>query len=185
MRFLERKEWTFDPLAFGRADTQTALRIHREATRKFSPRPPPRFFEVDHASCKIDSLWHVPLDNRTVFSRTLDIPAVNKFQKPDWRLTKMGIVPQRRDSFILDHLLLQEFDYFPVRGDMVFFNGYRYMVIGVVLAPEGYWQQTGVWMGLSVDCIIPPEGDARPQPDLSVAAPSEMPVVAKGPLPEV
>ena len=120
-----------------------------------------------------------------MFSRTLEIPAISKFEKPDWRLTKLGIVPQRRDTFILDHLLLQEFDYFPVRGDMVFFNGYRYMITNVDLAPEGYWQQTNVWLGLACVCTIPPEGDARPLVDLSQASPGEMPVVARGPLPEV
>jgi hypothetical protein len=185
VRYNERKEWLYDPQMFGRADVATAMRIHREATIKFSPRPPPKFFEVDRASARYDQLWHVPLDDRTVFSRTLEIPAVNKFEKPDWRLTKLGIVPQRRDTFILDNLLLQAFDYFPVRGDLVYFNGYRYMIINVVLAPEGYWQQTNVWLGLSCECSIPPEGDARPIINLSQAAPSEMPVVAAGPLPEV
>ena len=185
MRFTERKEWLYDPIVFTRKDSETALRIHREATRKFSPRPPPTFMEVDRRSCKYDALWHVPLENRTVFTRTMEIPAVNKFTKPDWRLTKLGIVPQRRDTFILDHLLLKEFDYFPVRGDMVFFNGYRYMIVNVNLAPEGYWQQTNVWLGLACECQIPPEGDARPLVDLSQASPGEMPVVARGPLPEV
>lgn len=184
MRYLERKDWLYDPVMFGRADAQTALKIHREATRKFSPRPPPRFFEVDRKSCRFDALWHAPLDDRTVFSRVLDIPAINKFEKPDWRLTKIGVVPQRRDVFILDHLLLQEFDYFPVRGDLVFFNGYRYMIVNVNLAPEGYWQQTNVWLGMSCECVIPPEGDARPIPDLSQPAPSELPVRAPQALPE-
>lgn len=185
MRFEERKDWLYDTALFKRSDVVTAMRIHREATRKFSPRPPPKFYEVDRASCKYDSLWHMPLDNRTVFSRTLEIPAVNRFEKPDWRLTKLGIVPQRRDTFILDHLLLQEFDYFPVRGDLVYFNGYRYMIVNVELAPEGYWQQTNVWLGLACVCMIPPEGDARPLVNLGNASPGEMPVVAKGPLPEV
>lgn len=192
MRFNDRKDWLYDPVLFKRSDTQTAMRIHREATRKFSPRPPPKFFEVDRRSCKYDQLWHVPLEDRTVFTRALEIPAVNKFERPDWRLTKVGIVPQRKDTFIMDNLLLQEFDYFPVRGDMVFYNGYRYMVINVVLAPEGYWQQTNVWLGLSCECMIPPEGDARPLVNLSVPAPSEMPVVStervpnvSGPLPEI
>lgn len=185
MRFLERKEWLYDPDLFSRADTVTALRVHREATRRFSPRPPPTFLEVDRRSCKYDALWHMPLDDRTVFSRSLPIPAVNKFQKPDWKLTKFGIVPQRRDTFILDNSILQEFDYFPVRGDMVFFNGYRYMIVSVTLAPEGYWQQTNVWLGMQVDCIIPPDGDARPVVNLSEPAPAEMPVKPSGPLPEV
>jgi len=139
--------------------------------------------EVDRRSAKYDKLWHVPLDDRTVFSRILDIPSLNTHEKTDWRLTKVGIVPQRKDKFTLSNLLLQEFDYFPVRGDMVFYNGYRYMIINVVLEPQAYWHQTNVWMGLVCECVIPPEGDARPLVNLGVAAPSEL--MQTRPLPEV
>lgn len=174
MKFTERREWLYDPQVFGRADTQTALRIHAEATRKFSARPTPRFFEVDRRSAKYDALWHMPLTDRTLFSRALDIPAINTFERPDWRLTKIGIVPNRKDKFTLSNLILQQADYFPVRGDMVFWNGYRYMIVNVVLEPNGYWQQTNVWLGLVVECVIPAEGDARPLLDLSQAAPAEI-----------
>lgn len=174
MKFTERKEWLYDPEIFKRSDTQTALRIHREWTKKHSPNPPPRFMEVDRRTAKFDQLWHVPLDDRTVFSRILDVPAINTHDKPTWRLTKVGVVPQRNDKFTMSNLLLQEADYFPTRGDMVYFNGYRYMIVNVELEPTAYWQQTNVWMGLVCVCIIPPEGDARPIPNLGEPAPAEI-----------
>ena len=174
MRFVERKEFLYDMAIFGLKSTATALRIHREWTRKYSPIPAPKFMEVDRRSAKMDALWHVPLDDRTVFSRTLDIPCINTQEKPQWHLTKIGMVPQRRDKFTLSNLILQEFDYFPIRGDLVFFNGYRYMIINVVIEPNAYWHQTNVWMGLVCECIIPPEGDARPIPNLGIPAPAEI-----------
>lgn len=173
MRYVERKEFQYDPAVFKAKDAQTALRIHREATRAHSPKPPPVFLEVDRRSANIDALWHVPLTDRTTFSRQIPMPCINTFVKPDWRLTKMGIVPQRQDKFALSHLLLKEADYFPMRGDMVAWNSYRYMILNVELAPEGYWQQTNIWMGLVCTCIIPPDGDARPLLNLAQPAPSE------------
>lgn len=182
MRFVERKEWLFDPAVFKKSDTQTALRIYNEYVKKFSANPPPRFLEVDRATSRYDDLWHFPLDDRTHFSRVLDIPAINQFERPDWRLTKVGLVPQRKDNFYISNLLLQEFDYFPQRGDMVSWNGYRYMIIKVSLEPNGYWQQTNVWLGLVVECAIPAEGDARPLIDVNTAVPAE--VSSPRPLPE-
>lgn len=177
MRFTERKEWLYDADLFKRADTQTALRIHREATVKHSARPRPQFLEVDRRSCKIDQLWHVPLDDRTSFSRSIEMPAINSFMRPDWRLTKVGIVPQRQDKFTLSNLVMQELDYFPLRGDMVHWNGYRYMIINVVLEPNAYWHQTNVWTGLVCECIIPPDGDARPLLNTGILVPSERSVL--------
>ena len=175
MKFEERKEFTYDPALFRRSDTQTALKIHYEYVRRFSPHPFPKFFEVDRKNVKIDDLWHFPLDDRTVFSRVLEIPALNQFQKPDWRLTKLGLIPLRKDTFWLANLGLQEFDYFPENGDQVFWNGYRYTIRQVVLDPKAYWQQTGVWLGMVVECIIAPQGDAKPIVDVSVAVPAELP----------
>jgi hypothetical protein len=183
MLFTERRDWLYDPQVFGKKDTQTALRIHAEATRKHSARPPPTFMEVDKRNVVYDQLWHVPLDSRTHFSRTIPIPAINSFERPDWRLTKVGIVPQRKDKFTLSNLILQQVNYFPERGDMVFWNGYRYMIIKVVLEPQGYWQQTNVWLGLVVECVIPPEGDARPLVDLS--SPPLAETAQTNPLPQV
>lgn len=182
MKFTERKEWLYDPALFQRYDTQTALKIHSEYVRRHSPNPPPRFFEVDVKNMKYDDLWHFPLDNRTMFRRELDIPAIVQIQRPDWRLTKVGIVPQQKTTFWFGNLILQEVDYFPNRGDMVFYNGYRQMIVNVILAPEAYWQQTNVWLGMIVEAIIPAEGDARPLLDPSKAVTSE--VLQTRPLPE-
>lgn len=174
MRFLERKEFLYDPTLFRRSDSQTALRMHAEYVRSYSPQPYPKFFEVSRKDSKIDHLWHVPLDDRTVFSRTLEIPAINMFERPDWRLTKVGITPLRKDKFWLSNLALQEFDYFPERGDQVFWNGYRYTIRDVVLDPSAYWHQTGVWLGLVCECIIAPQGDARPVLDVNNPVPREI-----------
>jgi hypothetical protein len=174
VKFVERKEFTYDPALFRRADTQTALKMHAEYVRAHSPNPYPKFFEVSRKDCQIDTLWHVPLDDRTVFSRILELPAINVFERPDWRLTKIGLVPTRKDKFWLSNLALQEFDYFPERGDQVFWNGYRYTILQAVLDPTAYWQQTGVWLGLVCECVLAPQGDARPILDVSVPVPREI-----------
>lgn len=182
MKFNERKQWTYDPEVFRRSETNIALTIHAEYVKKFSGRPTPTFLEVDRRSAKIDALWHVPLDDRTHFSRSLEMPAIIQFQKPDWRLTKVGITPQKKLNAWLANLLMQEHDYFPVRGDLLIYEGYRYMIINVVLPPEAYWQQTNVWMGMVCECSLPPEGDARPLIDTQTVAPAEL--GNRRPLPE-
>lgn len=182
MKFTERKEWLYDPALFKRFDTQTALKIHAEYVRRHSGVPAPKFFEVDQSSAKYDELWHFPLDNRTVFRRTMDIPAIVQIERPDWRLTKVGLVPKQKTKFWLGNLILQEFDYFPTRGDMIYYNGYRQMIINAVLDPNAYWQQTNVWLGMVVEAVIPAEGDARPVLDASKPAPSE--IKQTRPLPE-
>ena len=108
----------YDPEIFKRYDTQTALRIQAEYVRKHSPRPFPRFMEVNRNNSQIDTLWHVPLPERTGFSRQLDIPAINYFEKPNWTLTAQGLVPKRNDRFWLANSILAEesIDYFPERG---------------------------------------------------------------------
>lgn len=173
MKFDERKEWFYDPAVFKRYDTQTALKIHSEYVRRHSGVPAPKFFEVDTSAGIVDDLWHFPLDNRTVFKRTFDMPAIVQFEKPDWRLTKVGLVPQQKYIYWLGNLILQEFDYFPTRGDFVYYNGYRQQIVNVVLKPEAYWQQTNVWLGMVVEAIIPAQGDARPVLNPGVAAPAE------------
>lgn len=69
---------------------------------------------------------------------------------------------------------MQTLDYFPTRGDAVYWRGYRYEILNAVIPPEAYWQQTGVWLGMSVECIVPPEGDARPIPGLDKPVPAEI-----------
>ncbi len=188
MRYLERKEFLFDSELFKRSDTQTALQIHAEYVRVSSPNPYPKFFEVDRTETKMDDLWHMPLTERTTFTRTLDVPAIVNFEKPDWRLTKLGIKPLQRFKFWLANLHLHpqdevtkgvpksiHLDYFPLRGDMIYYIGYRLMIINVVLDPKAYWAQTNVWMGLVCEASIVPDGDARPIPNLGVASPAETP----------
>ena len=179
MKFSEQKEFTYDPNVFGREDVQLALKIHAEYIAAFSPRPEPQFFEVDHSTSEIDSLWHIPKSDRMPISRKIKIPAINQFEKPNWALTALGIRPQRRDKFWLANLHLQQFDYFPLRGDTVHWNGYRYMILNVVIPPETYWQQTGVWLGLVCECIIPSDGDAMPVTNPGVLIPAETVKVPK------
>jgi len=174
MRFNERREWHYDPDPFRLSETQTALLIHAEYVKKMSPRNPyPKFYEVDRRSEKVDDLWHVSLDDRTVFSRVLEIPVIVQSERPDWRLTRVGITPQQKHKVWMANLLLQEADYFPARGDVMYYNGYRNMIVNVVLEPNGYWQQTNVWLGLICDTIIPADGDARPLINPGVPPPSE------------
>ncbi len=173
MFFNDRKDFLYDSEIFKRSDVVTALKIHAEFVTKHSPIPAPKFFEVDRTKNKIDSLWHMPLSDRTQFRRELLIPCINQFDKPDWRLTKLGIIPARRDKFWMANNILREMDYFPERGDLVYFNGYRYMIEKVVLDPSSYWHQTNVWLGLVCECIVPPEGDSRPVLNVGERAPSE------------
>ena len=183
MRFIERKQWFYDAAVFGLADTQTALTIHAEFIRAHSPKPPPQFFEVDRRSEKVDHLWHVPLDERTVFSREIAMPVIVQKERPDWRLTRVGLTPQQKHIIWMANKLLAEADWFPNRGDMMFYDGYRHMIINVYLKPEAFWAQTNVWLGLICETVLPADGDARPVLDPSVAVPREK--IQTRPLPEV
>lgn len=173
MRFEERKEFHYDPEVFRASDTSTALRIYKEYIVRHSPKVKPKFFEVDRKNTLVDPLWHMPKADRTQYSREIEMPCVVIFEKPDWRLTKLGIIPQRRDTFLLSNLVLQELDYFPLRGDGVYYNGYRYMILNVEIPNDAYWQQTNIWMGLSCTGIIPPDGDALPLKNLGQLNPAE------------
>jgi hypothetical protein len=183
VKFTERKEFLYDAEVFKqRPDVTTALGIHSEYIRRHSPRPPPMFFEVDRRSEKFDSLWHVSLDDRTAFSRSFEMPIIIRSERPDWRLTRVGLTPLQKHKVWMGNLILQEMNYFPVRGDFMFFNGYRHMIINVVLEPDAFWQQTNVWLGLHCETCIPADGDARPLLDQSVAVPAER--LQTRPLPE-
>ncbi len=189
MRYSERKEFLFDSEIWRRSDTVTALKLHAEYVRSSSPKPYPKFFEVDRGEQSIDPLWHMPVTERTVFTRTLDVPAIVTFEKPNWRMTKLGITPQQHFKFWLANLHLTppgtlpnerekdpvRLDYFPIRGDLIYYIGYRLMVINVVLDPSSYWLQTNVWLGLTCEVSIVPDGDARPVVDLGNPVPAEMP----------
>jgi hypothetical protein len=164
MRYSERPEFPYDTEVFKLKDTQTALRIYAEMTKKHSARPTPRFLEVNRDIADLDPLWHTTADGKEKIKRQLDIPAINIFPngKNEWMMTPQGMLPQRRDDFILSHKALIEFDYFPVQGDYVLWNGYTYMLKTVVIPGEAYWHQTNVWLGLQVKCIIPAVGDGMP-----------------------
>ncbi len=162
VKYTARKEFLYDPDLNALADVKIALGIFDEYCRRYGARPPVRFLEANRKVEDIDPIWHVPKNNRTQYDRTLDIPAINQFQKPNWKLTKLGITYQRRDQFWLSNLSLQKFDYFPLRGDAAYWSGYRYMIIDVVLPPDAYWGQTQAWTGLVVDCVVPADGDAIP-----------------------
>lgn len=160
MLFSARTEFLFDPELGNLADTQVAQRLFHEYTVRFGSRPRPTFFEVDRSPGQVDTLYHMPVATRTPFSRVLEIPALNYFQKPAWKLTKLAITYQRRDQFSLSYLGLQEADWWPLQGDQAQWNGYRYTILEVVMPPECYLGQTGVWTGLAIDCIVPADGDA-------------------------
>ena len=183
MTFKDRREWHYDPQVFRLADVQTALGIHAEYISAHSPRPFPKFYEVDRRSEKYDDLWHVSLDERTVFSRVIEMPVIIQSEKPDWRLTRVGIVPQQRYKVWMGNLLLEKAEWFPMRGDIMYYNGYRNMIINVILEPTSYWQQTNVWLGLVCETCIAADGDARPLIDPGNPPPAER--IQTRPLPEV
>jgi hypothetical protein len=174
VKFTDRPNFIYDPAVAGLADTVVALRMHDEYVRQYSARPAPMFLEVDRSVENVDLLWHTPRGARTQFTRQIRIPAINKFERPQWNLTPVGIVPQRRDRFWLSNLGLARVDWFPNRGDLVIWNGYRYGLVDVVIPPESYWGQTGVWLGLYVVAIIIPEGDAAPLENVNIVYDPEM-----------
>jgi hypothetical protein len=173
VRFEERKEWLYDPQLFRQSDTQTALKIHAEYVKKFSPYPYPKFYEVNRSSSHYDELWHVPLNSGTIFSRVIDLPVIIQAERPDWRLTRAGLIPHQKYKVWMANLWLQETNWFPMRGDFMQYNGYRNTIINVVLEPNFYWQQTNVWLGLICETAILPDGDARPLINPTETAPSE------------
>lgn len=174
MRFVERKEFLYDPALFGRADTQTVLRIYAAYVEQNAARPYPKVLEVDRTSARFDPVWHVPLDERVVFSREIDVPMTVKVERPSYRMTRIGVVPQQRCRFEMANLHLQQADWFPMRGDYIFWNGYRNLILNVVFEPNAFWGQTNVWTGLVCETVIPAEGDARPVLDPGHPVPREL-----------
>lgn len=174
MKYTERLEFTYDPQIGTIGDTATALAVADEYVSRCSPNPYPTFFEVDRSIApeNVDPMWGTPRGPRTLFSRTLQIPAINMFGTQTFRVW-WNRVTTRGDRFWIANLALQRADYFPVQGDMVFWNGYRITIVNVSIPGESYWGQTGVWTGLVVDCFLPPYGDAKLPGDLSQIAPAE------------
>lgn len=174
MKFTERREFTYDSEVFKKMDVQTALKIHAEFVRKGSPIPQPKFFEVSRQPGEIDPLWHTPTGPRTTFTRELAVPAIVQFDKLDWRVTLMGRQPRQTARAWLANLILQELDYFPVPGDLVFWGGYRFGIISLEFEPNSYWGQTNVWLGIIAKMAIVADGDASPAVDPSKALPAEV-----------
>ena len=129
VKYTEQKDFFYDPELFSRMDTQTALKIYREYIHRHGAQsqgvPAPKFFEVDRSPGQYDFMWHSHAAERMQYTARspLSLPAINQFVKPDWKITRLGITPGRRDNFWLSTLDLKELDYFPVRGDAVFWRG--------------------------------------------------------------
>jgi hypothetical protein len=173
MKFNDRHDYTYEPELFDLEDTQVALKIQAEYVEAHAVRPQPRFLEVNRDPRAYDSVLHMPLSPRTQFSREIPLPAINYFDKNDAKMSRLGRNPQRADLFWLAQLHLIAADYFPQVGDVVIWNGHRLTTINVHARPDAYWQQTNVWLGLVVECIIAPEGDARPVLQVNHTAPAE------------
>ena len=192
MNYHERKDFLYDGNVFKRDDVQTALGIYNEYVVKHSPNPMPKFFEVERTAAEIDPLWHsaVTKAGRQQFTNRspIEVPVIWKQEKPRWQMTPLGMTPNRRDTFLVSNLFLREIDYFPTRGDFVYWQGYRMKIVDAVPPPDAYWHQTGVWLGIGIECIVAPEGDARPLGDLSTGAPAEfserLPEPRLAPVPE-
>jgi len=174
MKFSERNEFTYDPALFGRRDVITAMKFHREYVLKMSPNKPlPRFFEIDRQSKTIDALWNYDTKPYHQYTRDISMPCVIKMDKLNWAARRYGNVAEQKGTVTLDHLLLQEADYFPMRGDGFYYNGYRWVITNIDLDPTGYWQQTNVWLGLNAEIHIDTEGDNRPNVNPGQIVPAE------------
>lgn len=175
MLFNERKEFTYDPLIFKRYDVVTALVIHDEYVLRHSPNPPPRVFEVDRQNGQFDDLWHYAATERTQFRRDFELYCiVLREGNPNWKQTRIGMVPTQRMKFWYSQKGLEKANWFPLRGDYIYYDGYRNLITKVVIDGKLYWQQTNVWMGLVCETVIPPEGDARPAVNIGQTVPSEV-----------
>ena len=176
MRYTDHKQFEYDPQMFSLSDTTTALKIYDEYVRRFSPRMmTPKFFEVD-SSQQIDPVRHFPVAARTQFTERspIDLPAIIKFSKPDWRLNRNVLQPKRPTELHVSHLSLKQLDYFPGLGDIVSWGGYRWEIVSAVPPPEAYWGQTNVWLGLLIEVSLAADGDARPVQDYTEPAPAEI-----------
>jgi hypothetical protein len=180
MRYTDRTQFTYDPALNTIADTAIALRLHDEYIRKYSPAPnPPKFFEVDRGDGAVDPMWQMPVGANVNFTRELELPAINIFKtqtfKPKVKFDSFPTdrVTTRRDQFWLSNLSLQAADYMPMRGDQVYWNGYRHGITLVIVPPESYWGQTGVWLGLVVECEILGAKVDTPVAQLATPVPAE------------
>lgn len=167
MKFTDRRDFLYDSLLFRRNDTVSALKIYADYVSKSTPLPKPLILEVDRASDKIDTLWHVPLNDRTSILRELEVPMIVKTTRQKWSIDQglKTLVPKRSNQMTMANIHLEALNYFPQRGDFIIYGGYRNLIVEVEIPPESYWMQTNVWMGLVCHCEIAVEGDAKPLVD--------------------
>lgn len=171
MLYHYRREFHYDSAIFNRGDTVTARKIYAEYVQKMSPIPLPNFFEVSRDS-GVDKLWHVPLAQQVQFSRNISMPCIIRQDKPVWNVANGALVAQQKATAWLANNILLELDYFPSKGDQVYWSGYRWSIVVVEPDPEGYWGQTNVWLGIICKMVIAPVGDVRPA--LNPAVPTEL-----------
>lgn len=181
MKYSERRQFVYDPALNALADVQIALKLHDEYIQRYSPKPNrPRFFEVDRGPNAVDPMWQSPIGHNPSFLRELDIPSINQFQTQTFKpKLKFDSVPTdrsttRRDKFWISNLELERQDYLPVRGDQVYWNGYRHQIVLVTVPPESYWGQTGVWLGLVCECELLAAQTSADVSDLATAKPAEL-----------
>ena len=176
MKFTDRKDFLYDAELFRRADTKTALAIYAEWVLKYSPVPNPSVLEVDRSTAHIDPVWHVPLEARTPISRTLPLPMIVRSSRNKWVIESMTkyVSPKRTNQITFAHNHLEKFDYFPQRGDMIVYSGYRNIIVEVEVPLETFWHQTNVWLGLICHTEVAIEGDVRPLLDPSKVAGPEV-----------
>jgi hypothetical protein len=181
MKFTERREFLYDPEVFKRTDTQTALRIHDEYIRRSSGQPYPVFYEIDRSPESFDPLWHQPVSTRTQYVRILQVPCIVQFDKMNWSLRRQGRYAEQKIRFWVSNLTLQTLDYFPLPGDLVYWNGYRTEIVTPEFEPNSFWGQTNVWLGVIYSAAIVPEGDAKPM--LNPSKPMPVEIAPEAPLP--
>ena len=194
MRYNDRRQFVYDPKLNALGDTRIALALHDEYISRYSPQPDkPVFFEVNRGASAVDPMWQAPVGHTILFHRELPLSAINRFQTQTFRpKLKFDSIPTdrvttRRDQFWISNLELQRNDYFPIRGDQVYWNGYRHQITLVIVPPESYWGQTGVWLGLVCECELLGTQQAKDISELQTAQPAELaapaPAVAPTPNP--
>lgn len=184
MKYTERREFLYDPALFTRGDVATALKIHDEFVRRMTPRPCPRFREVDRRPAAVDTLWHQPSTPQTVYLRELEVPCIVRFSKLNWAIAKTtGRTAAQAYTFWTSNLVLKELDYFPLQGDIVYYAGHNLEITDISFDENAYWQQTNVWLGITYTAVMVPHGDHRPELNPAVSTPAALADPSARPVP--
>ncbi len=173
MKYTDRTEFLYDSEIFKRSDTVTALKIHAEFVKNYSPIPNISVFEVSRSLADIDPLWHTQTTTRVKFDRELKLPAIMQWEKLMWPANKIQGAAQKAKAWFAN-LHLKDVDYFPERGDQLVWGGYRFIMTSIDLEPNAYWCQTNVWLGLVCTCALYLEGDRRPLENPKKLSPGEL-----------